>query len=60
VLEPQNQEVETQQEVQPASTELAMKGNKTTQNRGSEGTPDMLQVPNLGQPIEETTGTTST
>jgi hypothetical protein len=30
-----------------------------TQNQGSEGKPDESQVPSLGQPTEETTGTTS-
>jgi hypothetical protein len=36
-----------------------MEVNRTTQNLGAEVKPDKSQVPSLGQPIEETTGTTS-
>jgi hypothetical protein len=57
--EPQNEEAETQQEVQPESTEPTVEGNRTTQNQGSEGKPDESQVPSLGQPTKETMGTTS-
>jgi hypothetical protein len=57
--EPQNEEAEPQHEVQPESTEIVVEGNDTTQNPGSEGKPDEVQVPIPGQPIEETTRTTS-
>jgi hypothetical protein len=57
--EPQNEEAETQREVQPESTEAAMEVNGMTQNLGAEVQPDESQAPSLGQPTEETTGTTS-
>jgi hypothetical protein len=57
--EPMNEEEEPQQEVLPESTKLAMEGNNTTHNRGSEGKSDELQVPSLNKQTEETAGTTS-
>jgi hypothetical protein len=57
--EPQNEEAETQWEVQPESTQAAMEVNGMTQNLGATVQPDESQAPSLGQPTEETTGTTS-
>jgi hypothetical protein len=57
--EPQNEEAETQWEVQPESTEAVMEVNRMTQNLGAAVQPDESQIPSLGQPTEETTGTTS-
>jgi hypothetical protein len=58
VQEPQNKEAETQQEIQPEHTEAAVEVNRTTQHLGAEEQPDETQAPDLGQPAEETTGTT--
>jgi hypothetical protein len=54
----QNKEVETQQELQPEHTEAAIEVNGMTQNLGEEEKPDETQAPDLGQPTEDTTGTT--
>jgi hypothetical protein len=57
--EPQNEEAETQREVKLESTQAAVEVNGMTQNLGVAVQPDESQAPNLGQPIEDTTGTTS-
>jgi hypothetical protein len=56
---PQNEEVETQQEVQPKSTEAALEVNRTTQNLEAPVQPDESQMTISGQPTEETTANAS-
>jgi hypothetical protein len=53
--EPQNEEVETQKEVQPESTEAALEVNEMTQNLEAAVEPDGSQTTISGQPVGETT-----
>jgi hypothetical protein len=59
VQAPQNEEVETQKEVQPETTEVAMEVNETTQNLESPVQPDESQMTISGEPAEETTAISS-
>jgi hypothetical protein len=56
---PQNEEVETQQEVQPKSTEAALEVNETTQNLEAPAQPAESQMTISGQPAEEITANAS-
>jgi hypothetical protein len=51
---PQNEEVETQQEVHPKSIKAALEVNRMTQNLEVEVQPDESQTTISGQPTEET------
>ena len=48
--EPQNEEVEPQQEVQPESTKEALEVNRTTQNLEGPSQPDESKTTISGQP----------